>query len=375
MTTRVPVKPNLLTWAIERAGLVVDEFLIQYPKVELWLRGEKEPTLNQLEDFSKKVHVPFGYLLLDVPPAEPAILPLFRTKGNHEIQNIPLELKDIIRQTRARQEWLSEHLQNTGAEPLAFIGSLKADSSPQTLTDALRKELNLSPDWSQHLTSRQNALDYLTEAAENANITVTYNGVVGNNNRRKIPVDVCRGFVLVDQYAPFIFVNNSDAKAAQLFTLAHELAHLWLGVEGIFDLNQLLPTNDPIEQLCNQAAAELLVPEADFREAWDQKPDPKALKRQFKVSPLVLARRALDLRLWSRRRFFRFYQDYMQGLPRANQGGGGNFYATARKRLGPRFLNYVHEATRAGQLPYDQAYKLTGLKRSTYTEIMKQNFG
>lgn len=88
-----------------------------------------------------------------------------------------------------------------------------------------------------------------------------FNGVVENNSHRKISVYECRGFVLVDEMAPFMFINNADWKSAQMFSIVHELAHIWTGHSAGFDFRRLQPADDPIEKLCDQIAAEFLVPE------------------------------------------------------------------------------------------------------------------
>jgi Zn-dependent peptidase ImmA (M78 family) len=108
----------------------------------------------------------------------------------------------------------------------------------------------------------------LRVAAEAAGVFVVTNGIVGNNTHRKLDVDEFRGFVLVDDLAPFIFINGADGKAAQMFTLAHELAHVWCGQSGVFDLRDLQPTGDDVEQVCNKIAAEFLAPAGELRNVW-----------------------------------------------------------------------------------------------------------
>jgi Zn-dependent peptidase ImmA (M78 family) len=201
---------------------------------------------------------------------------------------------------------------------------------------------------------------------------VVVNGIVENNTRRKLDVAEFRGFVLVDDYAPLVFVNGADGKAAQMFTLAHELAHVWLGSSAAFDLRELQPANDRTELACNRVAAEFLVPEAQLRASWpalrrDAEPF-QAIARQFKVSSLVGARRALDLQLISKREFLDFYGEYQEDERRAaaKKPEGGDFYATQNLRIGRRFAQAVVQAASEGRLLYRDAYQLTGLYGKTF---------
>jgi Zn-dependent peptidase ImmA (M78 family) len=198
---------------------------------------------------------------------------------------------------------------------------------------------------------------------------VVVNGVVGNNTRRKLDPEEFRGFVLVDEYAPLVFVNGTDGKAAQMFTLAHELAHVFFGSSAAFDLREMLPAKEPAEQACNRAAAEFLVPERELRRVWpsaQSNPEPfQLIARQFKVSALVAARRALDLRLINREVFLTFYRDYQQDERRkaARRQPSGDFYLTQDLRVGRRFAGAV---AKEGKLLYSEAYRLTGLYGKTF---------
>ena len=148
----------------------------------------------------------------------------------------------------------------------------------------------------------------LIDRVDNIRVIVVVNGVVGNNTHRRLNVDEFRGFVLIDEYAPLIFINGADGKAAQMFTLAHELAHIWFGVSAAFDLQTLQPANNEVEVACNLVAAEFLVPEKELKNMWPtacKNPQRfQALARYFKVSEIVVARRALDLKMITREDYF-----------------------------------------------------------------------
>lgn len=374
MTVRIPVRDTLLTWAIERAGYAVEAFLAREPNAAKWIAGEKEPTLKQLEAFAQKVHVPFGYLLLPEPPEEPSVLPLFRTAGGNGI--IPPPVRDTIDLVQRRQDWLADYLKENGADPLEYIGSLAGVEDENVLALAMRDVLGYDTETPVGGGGYDQTLKALAERIEAVGTQVVFNGVVGNSNKRPIPVNACRGFVMIDPFAPFIFVNNRDAKAAQLFTLAHEFAHVLVGREGIVDLVDMLPANDPIERLCNAAAAEFLVPQTLLLNQWATQNDVANIARFFGVSLVVIGRRLLDLNIWDKDTFFGFYNvqkaRWDANQEKTAQSTGGNFYATTAMRVGKSFLGHVDRAVRTGQLPYRQAYNLVGLKRGTYDELFNR---
>lgn len=178
--------------------------------------------------------------------------------------------------------------------------------------------------------------------------------------------------MLVDGYAPLLFVNGRDSKAAQMFTLAHELAHVFFGDSAAFDLCAMQPAKDPIEKACNRAAAEFLVPEDELRRIWpsvQSNPEPhQAVARHFKVSTLVAARRALDLRLISRDQFFELYDEYLDRTHKTADGKreGGDVYENQNLRVGRRLALEVANAASEGWLLYSEAYDLTGLYANTF---------
>jgi len=257
---------------------------------------------------------------------------------------------------------------------LNFVGSAAQENNPMRIVNSIMQTLNLEPIWASRMKSWADALDFLAAKLETAGIQVVFNSVVENNNHRPIEVEECRGFVLVDAYAPFMFVNAADGKAAQMFTIAHELAHIWIGQSAGFDMQHLLPADDPLEKLCDQVAAELLVPADEFNRFWNRNQDINAMSRYFKVSPIVLARRALDLGKISRAAFFQWYREYQEAVKtkKESTSGGGDFYLTQKKRLGVRYAALVDRAVREKQLLYREAYQLTGLKGDTYQNFINK---
>ena len=370
MATTLSVNPQIISWAIARAGFDVARFTEEHPRVQAWLTGEKQPTRAQLEAFSKKVWLPFGYLMLDEPPQESMPIPFFRSNARKQ-HKVSLHVMDTIRLLQQRQDWLRERLVELDEVPLDFVGRFREGGNVQDIVQDIRTVLELPENWASSYPTWEKAQDHLVAAIEDRGIIVSFNSVVGNNTHRKIAVEECRGFVLVDDMAPFLFVNNGDAKPAQMFTLIHELAHIWVGKSAGFDLYQMSPASDPVERLCDQVAAEFLVPKAAFLELWQPGAALKRLARHFKVSEIVIARRALDTGMWTRQDFLTYYEQYRQRAfnQKERASGGGDFYAAARKRISPSFAARVRTAVEEGALLYRDAYRLTGLSGDTFEKF------
>ncbi|MCY4264957.1 MAG: XRE family transcriptional regulator [Gammaproteobacteria bacterium] len=303
---RVSIEPALLRWARERAGMAPEDLTKKFSKLSEWESGLKQPTLKQLEEFARTVHVPFGYLFLTEPPDE--LLPIadFRTIAGEANARPSPDLLDTLYAMQRRQAWLREYLVENDAQPLNFTRSARLSDDPNVVGHEMRRALGLEEGWASGVSTWQNAVNELRYMVEKLGVMAVINGVVGNNTHRRLSVAEFRGFALTDQYAPLIFVNGADAKSAQMFTLAHELAHLWLGEAGLSGFDKLLPGGSDVEEWCNSAAAEFLVPSQELRKQWilvkqerGQRPF-EVVARSFKVSPVVAARRVMDLNLVSR---------------------------------------------------------------------------
>ncbi len=287
---------------------------------------------------------------------------------------------DTIHLMLRRQAWLREEKMEAGAEPIGLVGAATLADDPEAVGREMRRVLKQTNGWGARVPTWTAALGRLRKAVEALGIMAVINGIVDNNTHRKLDANEFRGFALSDPYAPLIFVNGADAKSAQMFTFAHELAHLWLGDvgKGLSGYPGLQPGDGEVERFCDQAAAEFLVPSADIQAVWNRTTDThkllKDLAGRFKVSPVVIGRRAMDLDLIERDEFFSFYHDYTQreyqkGQTREN---GGDFYNNQDNRVGRMFATYLIGAAKEGRIGFKEAYDLTRLHGGTFQKYARK---
>jgi len=371
---RVEIKAELLRWARERAGLEREDLLRPFPKLDEWERGELNPTLKQVENYARRTRVPVGYLFLPEPPEEQIPIPDFRTIGDRLLERPSPNLLETIYICQERQEWYREHARRNGEDPLPFVGSATLQSDVEEVAARMRDALDFDLDERAELVRWTDALRRFIEQADELGILVMASGVVLNNTRRKLDPEEFRGFALVDEHAPVVFVNGADTRAAQMFTLAHELAHVWLGQSALSDVQPAVVSEFAAERWCNQVAAELLVPLASFREAYDAsqslQDEIQRLARQYKVSTLVILRRLHDAGFLGRQEMWAAYQAERDRLLDIPRGSGGNFYATEVARVSERFARAVVMSTFEGQTLYQDAFRMFGIsKLKTFQEL------
>jgi len=371
---RVEVRPALLRWARERAGLQPEQLAHRFPRLADWEREATRPTLKQLEQFAKVTHTPVGYLFLPEPPVERVPIPDFRTAGNRRIEHPSPDLLDTVYLCQQRQEWYRDFVRSHGEEPLRFVGSANLNSDIGATAAAMRSALRFDLDERRQMPTWTEALRRFIEQADALGVLVMVNGVVGNNNHRKLDPDEFRGFALADNLSPLVFINGADTKAAQMFSLAHELAHIWLGQSALSDIGPVtVPTHD-VERWCNQIAAELLVPIAVLRTEFQRGEDLRGaldrLARRFKVSTLVILRRIHNAGGLTQNQLWQAYEQEVERLRALPKSSGGDFYLTQGARVGKRFARALVASTLEGQTLHRDAFRLLGFSKfATFREL------
>jgi Zn-dependent peptidase ImmA (M78 family) len=238
----------------------------------------------------------------------------------------------------------------------------------------IRDGLGFDIDERRQLPTWTDALRRFIEQADALGVLVMVSGVVGSNNRRVLDPEEFRGFALADTLAPLVFINGADTKAAQMFTLAHELAHVWLGETAVSDTQPSEVPDHVIERWCNQVAAELLVPLEALRQEYDRaagiESETARLARCFQVSTLVILRRIHDAGGLTGQRFWDAYDAELERLRAIPRGSGGNFYLTLGARAGTTFARALVISTLEGRTSFTEAFRLLGFKKmATFHEL------
>lgn len=371
---RANIKPELVSWARERAGLDIDALTRRFPKLADWEEGTIQPTLKQVEHFAQATHTPVGFLFLQQPPVENIPIPDFRTIRNKAVARPSPDLLDMIYVCQQRQEWYRDFARSERASPLPFVGSVSLTSNVESTAATMRQALGFDIEERRLVPTWTDALRLFIEQADQAGIMVMCSGVVLNNNYRPLDPDEFRGFALSDILAPLVFINGADTKAAQMFTLAHELAHIWLGQSAVSDTQASLVPDHKVERWCNHVAAEFLVPlsmmEEEHRDVINLRGELDRLARRFKVSTLVILRRIHDAGGLSREEFWREYEEEVERLLSISKGGGGNFYLTQAARVSKRFARAIVISTLEGQTLHRDAFRMLGFaKLDTFKKL------
>lgn len=382
MTTLARINREMLRWARARSQLSIEDVAFKVPakpeQVRSWeTTDETKPTFRQAEKLASIFHLPLGYLFLSTPPQDQPALPDLRTISDKQRNAFSLDFLDLLDDTLVKQEWYREYLRDQREDPLPFVGRFAGSQNEKAIAADITDTLELTDEFRSQAPSWEAFLSRFIERVDRAGVLVFRSGVVQNSNLRKLDVEEFRGFVITDQIAPLIFINSNDARAAQIFTLAHELAHLWIGASGITNtgLASQFKNNTPeVEKLCNRIAAQVLVPEHSFLQEW--RPDTPLkvqlaiLTKRYRVSSLVILRRALDLGKINWSVFIETYEQEVARHTKKRTGDDdGNFYNTFAARHNKRLIMALVSSVFEGHEGHIDAAHMLGVKVDTLGKI------
>lgn len=379
--TKIALAPEVLRWARERTSLSPEELAgkldVSPGTVAEW-ESTGKISFAQIDRLAARTYTPLGFLFLSKPPEEKLPMADFRTRSGSAPGRPSPNLLDTAYHMQERQSWMRDELIEWGADPIDGMGAYNIDADPIEVAVAMRDMLKVEEGWAEVKATWTGALVHLRDCTEAAGILVVFNGIVGNNSHRKLNPEEFQGFALFDEYAPLVFVNAADFKAAQIFTLAHELAHLFIGESGLSGFPDLKPGEHRVEEFCNEVAAEFLVPKQELINFWaiaQSKNNPyQAVARHFKVSTIVAARRAVDIGLADSRAFAQVFSanKEKEDMFRSHSKGGGDFWNLPKWRIGEEFASTVVRAAKEGRLPYREAYSLVGLSGESFDKLVEK---
>ncbi|MDO5099539.1 MAG: ImmA/IrrE family metallo-endopeptidase [Corynebacterium sp.] len=363
MSIRVPIKRQVLEWAIGKTGMPISELsqLPDFKKITSWLDGSQQPTLRQAKALADKAHTLFPYLLLEQPIEEEVDLPDFRTVGSVGVKNPSADLKQVIEDCRGRLDWYVEYVQEFDIHQEETLPTYTLESNPEQAAREVRDRMGWEPG---HYALGDKAVTQLSRFIENTGVLVMRSSVVRNNTHRPLDPEEFRGFTLVDRGFSLIFVNAKDTKSAQLFSLAHELGHVLLGEPGIS--GEEIDGAPDIERWCNRFAAEFLIPASYFRQMWREFPNEAdaiaTIVHRLGVSPAAAVWRGVDLGLINREDAHELIEECSYSGP-IKKPDGGNGINNMRPRIGERFLSAAADAVGTDLLSLRDAMYYLGVNK------------
>ena len=382
MQTRIDISDAVLQWVVRKTqfGTLPPQKADQLSK---WVSGEKKPTFNQIEQFSRAAGIPLGYFFLQQPPHEDVPLMEYRTVNSVSFSQPSRSLIATIHEMEMVQDWTRDYMIAEGITPPACVGVFKSRDDAAGCAATVREILGLSENWFEKHKSAEDSYRFLRNAISNASVLVMMNGIVGNNTHKPLDIAEFRAFAMIDEYAPLIFINTNDSENGKLFSLIHEFAHVCMGESDFFnDRSSSATTVRPVEVLCNAVAAEILVPQNLFLAKWnecmqnyDEETAVQVLSGFFKCGTTVIARRALDNGKISREVYRKIakaaIEQYNETRRRNKEEGegGGDFYRTKFSKIDKRFFGMLTNSVLEGRTQYTDAFRLTSTNRGTFEKL------
>jgi Zn-dependent peptidase ImmA (M78 family) len=385
------INGKMLTWACIRAGVDIGQLAkgkITLEKLKAWESGESLPSQSQAIALAEKLGVSYAMLFMPaVPPPDIPAIPDLRTVNGHRLTHLSLNFREVINDTAIRQEWFRGARIDVKQAPLPFVGAFSLSDDPKNVAADMRNVLELTKEDRRQCSDYESFIKYFVVRAETVGVLVMRSAVVRHATNRPLQVSEFRGFALNDAFAPLIFINDADAKAAQIFTIAHELAHVWIGADGVSDRkpNEKNDSKNTIELFCDRVAAELLAPEAEFRDIWKSASVTENAKRaaaHFRVSTLVALRRAKDLgriavdtfitHVDSEYARFNEIDRKKREQQKKAEKKGGNFWASFELRNGKTFNAAVAESLLLRRVSFTEAATLMGINVASTVRYLRR---
>ena len=386
MADKAFITPKVLKWARESARMPLEtaasKVSVSPEKLTEWEEGINQPTIKQAETLAKAYKRPFALFFLPDIPRDFMPLQDFRRKNAKELGTASVF---ILREIRQKQAWIRDLYADNEEKALSFVGRFTLKSDPETVADDMLKTLDIDP--ASYKTD--NPIKEWIDKAETKGIFISRTSFI--HTRLKLDSEELQGFTIADKLAPFVFINSDDWNAPQLFTLVHELAHIWIAESGISnEIEPDLKHKDklhPVELFCNQVAANALLPVALMKTVnpsvfnssaevfrWAKKPG---------VSSFAFLYRALSLDIIPLDKYRKLKKDadldFQAFLAREaekkakqkekKKPGGPDYFLLLVNKNSPMFTRVVMDAYRGGFIEPAQASGLLNTQINNFPKL------
>lgn len=391
MADKAYITPNVLRWARESARITEEiaaaRVSVTTDKLKEWEDGINQPTIRQAQALAKLYKRPFALFFLPEIPRDFYPLQDYRKSGSKELTTSSIF---IIREIQQKQAWISDVYSDNNEEKLSFVGRFSINDNPQVVANDILSTLKINP----ANYNTENPIREWIDAAETNGIFVSRTSFI--HSRMKLNSDELQGFAIADSYAPFIFINSEDWNAPQLFTLVHELTHIWIGATGISNgIEPELINRDkfnPTELFCNEVAANALIPSEIIlkfdKSVFKNSQEIFRAAKTLGVSTFAFLIRALNLQLVSMPEYQILKKqtdiDYQAFLNREAEKkvalklkqkikpGGPNPYLLRLNKNSRLFTQVVLDALRTGFVQPSQASFLLGTPANNFHKLEAQ---
>lgn len=373
------INENILKWAMDRASFDVDSLSKKFTKISDWAEGKLKPTFTQAQKLAKTLQIPFGYFYLKNLPEELLPIPDLRTFSG--VSQISPTFTELLNDVTRKQNWYKEYAIENQHLRIDSIGRFSVNHDFKEVASDIINKIKLKK---MTKGNKKDFFDNSVRLIEDIGILVMRNSILGSNTHKSLELEEFRGFAIYDEYAPLIFINTRDTENARIFTLFHELAHLWISSSGIS--NSTLSDNIDIninELFCNNVAAEILMPEKEFISIFSQENNTEKaiekLEEHFCVSKFAVINKLYGLKLIDYNTYNTLYNtaksSYLEFISRKKQtkkSGGGNSYVVARARVGKRFSSAVVYSTMEGKTLHRDAGHLLNINPSSISKYAQE---
>lgn len=389
MPDKAHITPKVFKWARESArmseSVAAAKVSVSTDRLIDWENGNSKPTIRQAQTLAKAYRRPFALFFLPDIPQDFQPLQDYRKKGSKELGTASIF---IIREIQQKQTWISEVNEQNEEQKIPFVGRFSLNDNPEVVAKDILSTLNINPLQYEHT----NPIKEWIDKAESKGIFISRTSFI--HSRMTLDSNEIQGFAISDPYAPFIFINTRDWSAPQLFTLVHELAHIWIAETGISNQTQPIIRNHekfhPTEIFCNEVAANALMP-ADYivelsNSASITSDQIFKFSRNLGISSFALLVRSLNLNLISFPEYKTLKQEADAGFKeflekekekkekQIQSKGGPNPYFIKLNKNSRLFTQIVLDAYRGGFVEPNIASNLLNTPTNKFSKLEAQMY-